>query len=259
MAENPKNISGAKRNLRNREHFISTCKESRIVVEVHLSPRISMMYRKHFDNFSRALFLLRRYSRQVRESGVEERLTKEIMSLIEDFNEVINKKIRVADTIIKKEKITTKKCNYDVRNATIIDPIANQLLKTFALAQEFEDKIGSLWLGCFMDDSQRTKALSDLDSEFKDIKEKAITISKGVKDRYYAQNSFQDNTSNAEVIEDVLSTEDLATNEEDILENTTAKKGKKADKKVDSAAESEKELDELDFAKSAELSEEMVE
>ena len=77
-----------------RRHFISECRDSRIVVETHLSPTMQRIYRRHFDGLSRAVYMIRYYSRIARGNAVESTLTKEIIALMDEVNENLQEKNR---------------------------------------------------------------------------------------------------------------------------------------------------------------------
>jgi len=78
MAEKTEPTTRATQDGYIRRNFISECRDSRIVVEAYFSPNIRRIYRRHFDGLSRAVYLLRFYSRTSRINGVENSLTKDI-------------------------------------------------------------------------------------------------------------------------------------------------------------------------------------
>lgn len=170
-----------------RRHFISECRDSRIVVETHLSPAMRRIYRRHFDGLSRSVYLLRYYSRIARGNAVESTLSKEIIALMEEVNENLHKKIRAAEQIIAKNKIKATKPQFERVNATIIDPLANRFLQSINIAQELEEKLSALWLGCVLDDDQHREATQEIENELRGIQGKCRTISMGLRDRVRAQ------------------------------------------------------------------------
>ncbi len=170
-----------------RRHFISECRDSRIVVETHLSPRMRIIYRRHFDGLSRSVYLLRYYSRIARGNAVESSLTKEIIALMDEVNENLKKKITVAEQILAKNNVKVTKTEFDKVNVTIIDPLANRFLQSINIAQELDQKLSALWLGCVLDDEQRTKATQEIENELRGIQGKCRAISIGLRDRVRAQ------------------------------------------------------------------------
>lgn len=171
-----------------RRHFISECRDSRIVVKAQFSPNILRIYRRHFDGVSRAAYLLRFYCRVGPGSNIERELTKEIITLIDEVNENVRKKITVAEQILNKENVKVSKSQFETVNATIIDPIAHRFLKTLNAAQELDEKLSALWLACVIDDEQRRKAMSEIDSDLRSIQEKARAIFVGIRGRVRVQN-----------------------------------------------------------------------
>lgn len=215
MAENNR----ANRTNRTREHFISECRDNRIVIDAGLSRRIYQIYRRHFDGFSRSVYLVRYYSQYLRDAGVEEAIVKEIASLIDDVIEKLNKKIAISDQIIEKENIKTKPPQHEKTSVTIVDPLANRFLKAFILAQILDDKVSALWLATYLDDSQRNLALSDIESDLRTIQSKSRIISLGVRDRVKGQGqaapSTTESTGEIDETETEVEAEQLA---EDILD-----------------------------------------
>jgi hypothetical protein len=171
-----------------RRHFISECRDSRIVVKAQFSPNILRIYRRHFDGVSRAAYLLRFYCRVGPGSNIERELTKEIITLIDEVNENVRKKITVAEQILNKENVKVSKSQFETVNATIIDPIAHRFLKTLNAAQELDEKLSALWLACVIDDEQRRKAMSEIDSDLRSIQEKARALFVGIRGRVRVQN-----------------------------------------------------------------------
>lgn len=181
------NTGTTTRNNSIRRHFISECRDNRIVVETHLSPTIQRIYRRHFDGFSRAVYMIRYYSRIARETTVESLLTKEIAVLIDEANENIQKKIAVADQMLAKNKVKTGTPQFEKMNVTIIDPLSNRFLQCINNANDFNEKLSALWLACVLDDEQRSKAIADIEAELRSIQEKSRSISVGLMDRVKSQ------------------------------------------------------------------------
>ncbi|WAK04423.1 hypothetical protein [Methylobacter sp. YRD-M1] len=189
MAENPQNPpSRPTRDNPARRHFISECRDNRIVIRAHFSANVFRLYRRNFDRFSRAAYLLRFYCRVGAGANVESELTREILNLMEEINDNLRKKIAVADQLLKKENVNASKPQFNPINATIIDPLANRFLQTLKTVQELDEKLSALWLACAIDDTQRNQALSEIDSEIRRIQTKTRTLSLGVRDRVQARN-----------------------------------------------------------------------
>ncbi len=171
-----------------RKHFISECRDSRIVVQAKFSPNMLRIYRRHFDGVSRAAYLLRFYCRIGPGENVARELTSEIASLIEQVNANVQKKIEVADKMLKKEGIRTTSPQFETINATIIDPIANQFLKTLIVAQSLDEKLSALWLACAINDEQKSNAFSEIDKDLRSIQMKTRALFVGVRTRVQEQN-----------------------------------------------------------------------
>ena len=186
MAENSPRRSS--RDNQVRKHFISECRDSRIIVAANFSPNILRIYRRHFDGVSRAAYLLRFYCRVGPGNNVERELTKEIIGLIDEVKANVQKKIAVADQILNNESVKVSKSHFETVNATIIDPLANQFLKTLVLTQELDEKLSALWLACLLDDEQKLKALSEIDSDLKSIQAKTRALFVGVRTRVHERN-----------------------------------------------------------------------
>lgn len=201
MAENTGRQSS--RDSQVRRHFISECRDSRIVVQAKFSPNMLRIYRRHFDGMSRSAYLLRFYCRIGPGNTVESELAKEIMSLIDEVNATVQKKITVADQILKNENVTVSKAGFETINATIIDPLANQFLRTLMLAQELDEKLSALWLSCLINDEQKRQALSEIDSDLRSIQGKVRGLSLGLRNRVREQNQRKPEPNEMDV-EEVL-------------------------------------------------------
>lgn len=198
MAEKTEPATRATQDSYIRRNFISECRDSRIVVEAHLSPNIRRIYRRHFDGLSRAVYLLRFYSRTSRINGVENSLTKDISDLMDEVNESLRKKITVAEHILVNNNIKVTTPQFEKLNVTIIDPLANRFLQTIKMAQDLDEKLSSLWLACVLDDEQRIKAMVEIESELRSIQGKSRTISLGLRDRVRSQRSTNEEAAEAD-------------------------------------------------------------
>lgn len=202
-----------------RKHFISECRDSRIVVKASFSPNILRIYRRHFDGVSRAAYLIRFYCRVGPGSNVERELTKEIIGLIDEVNANVQKKIAVADQILKKENVKVSKSQFTTVDATIIDPIANLFLKTLSIAQELDEKLSALWLACLLDDEQKLKAMSEIDSDLKSIQAKSRALFVGIRTRVQERNQSRQQAQVSEIEGDQLDVENNEnTGEEDMTD-----------------------------------------
>jgi hypothetical protein len=184
-----------------RRHFISECKDSRIIVETHLSPAMQRIYRRHFDGLSRSVYLIRYYSRIAGGNSVEAPLTKEIIALMDEINENLNKKIMVADKVIQNNNIKVTKTLFEKTNVTIIDPLANRFLQSINIAQELDEKLSALWLACFLDDDQRRTATQEIENQLRGIQGKSRAISIGLRDRVRAQRTAVEPSSGINITE----------------------------------------------------------
>lgn len=217
-----------------RKHFISECRDSRIVVKANFSPNMLRIYRRHFDGVSRAAYLIRFYCRVGPGSNVERELTKEIIGLIDEVNANVQKKIAVADQILKKENVKVSKSQFTTVDATIIDPIANLFLKTLSIAQELDEKLSALWLACLLDDEQKLKALSEIDSDLKSIQAKSRALFVGIRTRVQERNQSRQQAQVSEINGDQLDVENNESTDAkdvtDITEKQTEKSKSKTNK-----------------------------
>lgn len=237
-----------------RRHFITECRDSRIVVETHLSPTMQRIYRRHFDGLSRSVYLLRYYSRIARGNAVESSLTKEIIALMDEVNENLKKKIAVAEQILVKSNVKVTKTQFDKVNATIIDPLANRFLQSINIAQELDQKLSALWLACVLDDEQRTKATQEIENELRGIQGQCRAISIGLRDRVRAQRapiepSAGIDITEAETNEDEAAKLELGETEENVEKTTTSRKSRK------SVKDDVGDLDNGDVIKSGDINE----
>ncbi|MFA5923728.1 MAG: hypothetical protein WC856_20945 [Methylococcaceae bacterium] len=230
-----------------RRNFISECRDSRIVVEAHLSPNIRRIYRRHFDGLSRAVYLIRFYSRISRVNGVENSLIKEIGTLMDEVNESLRKKITVAEHILVNNNIKVTTPQFEKLNVTIIDPLANRFLQTIKMAQDLDEKLSSLWLACVLDDEQRIKAMVEIESELRSIQGKSRMISLGLRDRVRSQRSTNeaaeaDNNLIAETSTDEGELDEETAETNKIIEGTAStRKPRKTSKDVKDQGEVEVE------------------
>jgi hypothetical protein len=218
-----------------RRHFISECRDSRIVVQAQFSPNILRIYRRHFDGVSRAAYLLRFYCRVGPGSHVERDLIKEIVTVMDEINENVCKKISVAEQILKKENVKVSKPQFETVNATIIDPIANRFLQTLNAAQELDEKLSALWLACVIDDEQRRKAMSEIDNDLRSIQEKARALFVGIRGRVRIQNEARQQARENEVT-DVTIDKDASDSAEGIPETAQKPASRKKAKPVEEPA-----------------------
>jgi len=225
-----------------RRHFISECRDSRIVVETHLSPNMKRIYRRNFDRLSHAVFLLRYYSRIARGNEVESTLSKEIITLIDEVNENLRKKIAVANQMLEKNVVKVTKPQFDKVNVTIIDPLANRFLQSINIAQELEEKLSALWLACVLDDDQNVLAKREIDNELRGIQSKCRAISLGLRDRVRAQRAPVEPASGidideAETKEDEAAELELGEVAESVEKTTAGRKSRKSGKADTAEAE----------------------
>lgn len=239
-----------------RKHFISECRDSRIVVETYLSPAMRRIYRRHFDGLSRSVYLLRYYSRIARGNAVESTLTREIIALMDAVNENLHKKIRAAEQIIAKNKIKATKPQFERVNVTIIDPLANRFLQSINLAQDLEEKLSALWLACVLDEDQHREATQDIENELRGIQGKCRTISIGLRDRVRAQRAPSEpnpgiDLDAAESHEDEANQADPGMDEDAESVEKTTKKSRKSAK--DAAVRADSDADNSEDTKSSEI------
>lgn len=200
-----------------RRNFISECRDSRIIVQANLSPRMRRIYRRHFDGFSRSAYLIRYYSRIVRENGIEAQLVTEITASINGVNENLEKKIAVANQILANNNIQIKEAQFEAFNVTIIDPLANLFLQTFTVAQNLEKKLSALWLACVLDETNHQAAINDIETELQGIQSKSRTLSLGLRDRVRAQRTS--NEQSAETDTDITAVVEDETGEASATES----------------------------------------
>jgi hypothetical protein len=255
MAEQPETTTPANRDRLIRRHFISECRDSRIVVETHLSPTMQRIYRRHFDRLSRSVYLLRYYARIARGNAVESSLTKEIIALMDEVNENLKKKIGVAEQILVKSTIKVSKTAFAKVNVTIIDPLANRFLQSINIAQELDQKLSALWLACVLDDEQRTKAIQEIENELQGIQGKCRAISIGLRDRVRAQREPIEpasgiNITEAEIKEDEAAELELGAVVESAEKTTTGKKSRKS--AIDDGIDVEPNADNTEYIKFSE-------
>ena len=199
MAEtNPRRST---KEIQARKNFINECRDSRIEVKARFSPNMLRIYRRHFQGVSQAAYLMRFYCRVGPGSNVERELAKEIIGLIDEVKANVEKKIAVADQILKKENVKVSQSQFTEVTAMIIDPIANLFLKTLTIAQELDEKLSALWLACLLDDEQKRKAMSEIDSDLKSIQAKTRALFVGVRIRVKEMNEGRQSSGESEVID----------------------------------------------------------
>jgi len=230
-----------------RVHFITECRDSRIVVETHLSPTMQRIYRRLFDRLSRSVYLLRYYSRIARGNAVESTLTKEIIALMDEVNENLKKKMTVAEQILAKNNIKVKKTEFAKVNVTIIDPLANRFLQSINIAQDLDEKLSALWLACVLDDEQRSKAMQEIENELQGIQGKCRIISIGLRDRVRSQRApiepaSEIDIAEAEISEDEATESELGEVAESVEKTTAGRKPRKSAKEDVGSDEVEAEI-----------------
>lgn len=246
MAEKTEPTTRATQDSYIRRNFISECRDSRIVVEAHLSPNIRRIYRRHFDGLSRAVYLIRFYSRTSRINGVENSLTKDISDLMDEVNESLRKKITVAEHILVNNNIKVTTPQFEKLNVTIIDPLANRFLQTIKMAQDLDEKLSSLWLACVLDDEQRMKAMTEIENELRGIQGKSRMISLGLRDRVRSQQSTSEEAAEVDSVDiaaaftdEVELDEEITEANKTIEEAVSARKPRKTSKDVKDQGEVE--------------------
>lgn len=261
MAEQTETTNTTTRDRNIRRHFISECRDSRIVVETHLSPDMRRIYRRHFDGLSRSVYLLRYYSRIARGNAVESSLTKEIITLMDNVNENLKKKITIAEQILEKNGVKVTNTEFDKVNVTIIDPLANRFLKSINIAQELNQKLKALWLACVLDDDQRMEAMQEIEKELRGIQGRCRAISIGLRDRVRAQRNPVEPASGidideAETREDEAAVLELGEIAESAEKTTSGRKSRKSAK--DDAVSIESDVDNTEDIKSPEIEDDEI-
>ena len=219
-----------------RKHFISECRDSRIIVAANFSPNILRIYRRHFDGVSRAAYLLRFYCRVGPGSHVERELTKEIIGLVDEVTANVQKKIAVADQMLKNENVKLGKSQLTPVNAAIIDPIAHLFLKTLNIAQELDEKLSALWLACLLDDEQKLKAMSEVDNDLKSIQAKSRALFVGVRTRVQERNQARQIAGENAADQESVENNDGESNGETIIAETVFEAPEKLTEKVKAKA-----------------------
>ena len=206
----------SKRNKRggsDRNEFIETFKDNRIVEQTRLSRNIYRIYRRTFDTVSRSVVLLRFYSRI---SGLplkaEAELTRQIMAYIEEVRDNIDKKVSVSEQMLTKHGVKTSEAALEPVEVTIIDPLANYYLKLLGRAHQLDTAITSLWLATILDDNQRRQSLNEIENELGAVKTKVRALSYGVRERFLERKQVRAGKSDAV---------DVAASEQATLDSTS--------------------------------------
>lgn len=189
MAEKASNRSARER--QERTTFIKEFRDSKIMVNTHLSSNVRRVFRRHFDGLSRAAFLLRYYARMSRGEAVENELCAQILASINETNENTLKKIGVADQMLKKEGVKASVPMLEKTAVFIIDPLANYFIKAMEKSSELENKLNALWLATIITDNNRRTALDELERELSNIYSRTRALSIGVRDRFIEQKALR--------------------------------------------------------------------
>jgi hypothetical protein len=188
-----------------RRNFISECRDNRIVVQTELSPAIRQLYRRHFDGFSRSVYLLRFYARTSRLTDIETVLTQDIINQMDQATDNLHKKLQVAEQLLANNRITPSHAQFEKLHVSIIDPLANRYLQVIILAQALHSKLSALWLACILNDQQQRSAVKEIRNELRAIHTHSRAISLGLMHRIKSQqvsSSENDAPDDAEAVAD---------------------------------------------------------
>lgn len=212
--------------LQSRRQFIQNCRNSRIIQKANFTDAVMRIYRLRFREISRAAYLTRFYCAIDRSQNfeVEQIITQEMAAIIDEVKGNIDKKITVADQLIKKHGIKVGKAQYEDVDVTIIDPIAKRFLNALHSARDLDEKLRVLWLDCKLTDTEKRQAINDIEKEFTDAQQRCQALMVGVRNRFNEQRRARDEAgSNA--------ADELAVSETEII------------KAVESAADAPAETD----------------
>lgn len=186
MAEKTQNPPKRESTFQDRRQFINNCRNSKIIEPATLTEVVMRIYRLRFREISRSAYLARFYCSVGRGLGfdVEQKVTKEMITIIGDVKTSIDKKIAIADQLIKNSGITIGEAKYESVNVTIIDPIAKIFLNTLKSASELEEKLRVLWLDCKLEDTEKRQALSEIEKEFNEAHQRCLALMIGVRNRF---------------------------------------------------------------------------
>ena len=140
-SQNPSNKKGY--SAQTRREFIQNCRNSKIELEANFPDSVMRIYRLRFQEVTRSAYLTRFYCNIDRTQGfdVEQKVTKEMKAIIDNVNDNIQKKLTVANQLIKKSNIKIGVAQYEKVNVIIIDPIAKVFLKALNGARDLEEKL----------------------------------------------------------------------------------------------------------------------
>jgi hypothetical protein len=219
MAENTQTQSRRENSIQTRRQFIQNCRNSKIIEEANFTDAVMRIYRLRFREISRSAYLTRFYCSLDRGQGfeVEQRITKEMIAIINQVKENIDKKVVIADQVIKKSGIKIGEAKYESVNVTIIDPIAKLFLNTLNAARDLEEKVRVLWLDCKLSDTEKRQALSEIEKEFNDAHQRCQALMIGVRNRFNEQRRAREEAERSASCAE-QSSEELAVSETDIIQ-----------------------------------------
>lgn len=219
MAENTQPASRRESYHQYRRQFIQNCRNSKIIEKSSFTDSVMRIYRLRFREISRSAYLTRFYCSISRGQSfdVEQRVTKEMIDIINRVKEDIEKKIVIADQLVKKSGITIGEAKYESVNVTIIDPIAKLFLNALNAARNLEEKIRVLWLACKLSDVEKRQALSEIEKEFTDAHQRCEALMIGVRNRFNEQRRMREEADRSGA-GDLQNAEELAISETELIE-----------------------------------------
>ncbi len=219
MAETTQTPSRRESSFQSRRQFIQNCRNSKIIEKATFTDAVMRVYRLRFREISRSAYLTRFYCSIGRGQSfdVEQKVTKEMIAIINGVKENIDKKIVVADQLIKKSGITIGEAQYESVNVTIIDPIAKLFLNALNSARDLEEKLRVLWLACKLTDIEKRQALTEIEKEFNDAHQRCQALMIGVRSRFNEQRRAREEADRTTDGEEQNS-EELAISETEIIE-----------------------------------------
>ena len=232
MAETSQNPSKKKGySAQSRREFIQNCRNSKIELEANFPESVMRIYRLRFQEVTRSAYLTRFYCNIDRTQGfdVEQKVTKEMKAIIDNVNENIQKKLTVANQLIKKSNIKIGLAQYEKVNEIIIDPIAKVFLKALNNARDLEEMLRVLWLDCQLDDTQKRQALSEVEKEFSDAQQRCLALMIGVRNRFNEQRLLRESGASGAVNEE--SQKELSLQESEVIDAIEAETDSSLDQK----------------------------
>ncbi|MCD2453464.1 hypothetical protein GO003_024085 [Methylicorpusculum oleiharenae] len=189
MAENTQTPPKRESSFQYRRQFIENCRNSKIIEKATFTDAVMRVYRLRFREISRSAYLTRFYCSIGRGQSfdVEQKVTREMIAIINGVKENIDKKIVVADQIINNSSIRIGQAQYESVNVTIIDPIAMLFLNALNSARDLEEKLRVLWLACKLTDIEKRQALTEIEKEFNDAHQRCQALMIGVRNRFNEQ------------------------------------------------------------------------